>query len=641
MLLKKGFTVLLLALLLLSGSITAFAAEQGSVEAGGVTPSGIPLTGLEAFADDYVKEYIGKQTVGASVVMVKDGQVVLSKGYGYADVEQQIPVSPDTVMEWGSISKLAVWTSVMQLAEQGKLDLNEDIRKLLPEHFLNKLEYDEPITMLHLMNHNAGFEEYMFDMAYQSPEEVRSLEEGLQLAQPAQIYRPGEVVAYSNYGNSLAAYIVERISGQPYHEYVQEHIFEPLGMKHSMAYSVVEDRPELLKHKAKGYFFAGTGSFKQGPWNYMSMYPNGGNNGTAEDLAKFAMALMPAAGEQSPLFQKSGTLATMLTRSHSAAEGMPGIAHGFWEYPGAHRTLGHGGNTIAFATNLMLVPEDRFAVVVMTNQAGESHIVHGLTKAVVGQRAQTEAAVLPDVSEVEGRFVAARRPGHGFMKLFPYLTMMKLEPQGADQLKVSLAGMSGSYQQVQPYLYEKTGGDSGLDAWPMLYATMKEGKVASISVYTSDYLPLSPVRSMPVLLISAALALLAIVYFVIAPFVWLVQMLMGKRRAHRNRPAPRSSNRKLTAGLTLTGTGLVVNNLVLALRMLSNNERAYAEVYPQIIVNIALTGLAALLIAALFITLMKRRSPSVSPARNHWPVIVPMVMMAFLLAQLVFWEFYS
>lgn len=632
---------MLMVLLLLSGSITAFAAEQGSVGAGGATPSGIPLTGLEAFVDDYVKEYIGTQTVGASVVMVKDGQVVLSKGYGYADVEQQIPVTPDTVMEWGSISKLAVWASVMQLAEQGKLDLNQDVRKLLPENFLTKLTYEEPITMLNLMNHNAGFEEYMFDMAYQSPEEVRSLEEGLKLAQPAQIYRPGEVVAYSNYGNSLAAYIVERISGQPYHEYVQQHIFEPLGMKHSMGYSVVEDRPELLEHKAKGYFFAGPGSFNQGSWNYMSMYPNGGNNGTAEDLAKFAMAFMPAAGEQSPLFQKSGTLDTMLTRSHSAAEAMPGIAHGFWEYPGAQRTLGHGGNTIAFATNLMLVPADRFAVVIMTNQAGESHIVHGLTKAVVGQRAKTEAAVLPDVSEVEGRFVAARRPGHGFMKLFPYLTMMKLEPQGAGQLQVSLAGMSGSYQQVQPYLYEKTGGDSGLDAWPMLYATMKEGKVESVSVYTSDYLPLSPGRSMPVLLISAALAALAIVYFIIAPFVWLVQALLGKRRARSKDPAPRSANRKLTAGLTLTGTGLVVNNLVLALRMLSNNERAYAEVYPQIIVNIALTGLAALLIAALLLTLMKRRSPSVSPARNHWPAIVPMVMMSILLAQLVFWEFYS
>lgn len=632
---------MLLVLLLLSGSITAFAAEQSSAGAVGATPSGIPLTGLEAFVDDYVKEYIGKQTVGASVVMVKDGQVVLSKGYGYADVEQQIPVTPDTVMEWGSISKLAVWASVMQLAEQGKLDLNQDVRKLLPENFLKKLKYDEPITMLNLMNHNAGFEEYMFDMAYQSPEEVQSLEEGLKLAQPAQIYRPGEVVAYSNYGNSLAAYIVERISGQAYHEYVQQHIFEPLGMKHSMAYSVVEDRPELLEHKAKGYFFAGPGSFNQGSWNYMSMYPNGGNNGTAEDLAKFAMAFMPAAGEQSPLFKKSGTLDTMLTRSHSAAEDMPGIAHGFWEYPGVHRTLGHGGNTIAFATNLMLVPEDRFAVVIMTNQAGESHIVHGLTKAVVGQRAQTEAAVLPDVSEVEGRFVAARRPGHGFMKLFPYLTMMKLEPQGAGQLQVSLAGMSGSYQQVQPYLYEKTGGDSGLDAWPMLYATMKEGKVESVSVYTSDYLPLSPGRSMPLLILSAALAALAIVYFAIAPFVLLVQALLSKRKARRNGPARRSANRKLTAGLTLTGTGLVVNNLVLALRMLSNNERAYAEVYPQIIVNYGLSGLAVLFIAALLLSRKKDRNSSGLTARSRWSAIVPVVMMVVLLAQLIFWDFYN
>lgn len=639
---RQGFIVLFAVLLLLCGGFTARAAEQGNGTAGGgeATPSGIPLTGLEDFVDHYVEEYIGKQTVGASVVMVKDGQVVLSKGYGYADVEQQVPVSPDTVMEWGSISKLAVWTSVMQLAEQGKLDLNEDIRKLLPENFLTKLKYDEPITMLQLMNHSAGFEEYMFDMAYQSPEEVRSLEEGLRLAEPAQIYRPGEVVAYSNYGNSLAAYIVERISGQPYYEYIQQHIFEPLVMKHSIAYSVVEDRPELLKQKAKGYFFAGQGSFKQGSWNYMSMYPNGGNNGTAEDLAKFAMAFMPAAGAESPLFQKSGTLDTMLTRSHSAAEDMPGIAHGFWEYPGAHRTLGHGGNTIAFSTNLMLVPEDRFAVVVMTNQAGESHIVHGLTKAVVGQRVQTEGAVLPDVSEVEGRFVAARRPGHGFMKLFPYLTMMKLEPQGANELKVALAGMSGSYKQVQPYLYEKTGGDSGLDAWPMLYAKVKEGKVEAVSVYTTDYLPLSPGRSMPVLLLSAALAGLAIVYFVIAPLVWLVKALLRRLRA-RNRPAPRPANLKLAAGLTLTGTGLVVNNLVLALRMLSNSERAYAEVYPQIIVNYGLSGVAVLLIAALLLSRKKDRSLSGLTARNRWSVFVPMVMMVILVAQLVFWEFYS
>lgn len=638
LLLRRGFTLVFSILLLLSGSITAFAAEIGSGGAGGATPSGIPLAGLEAFVDDYVKEYIGQQSVGASIVMVKNGQVVLSKGYGYADVEQQIPVSPDTVMEWGSISKLAVWTSVMQLEEQGEIDLNVDIRSYLPENFLTKLKYDDPITMLNLMNHNAGFEEYMFDMAYQSPEEVRSLEEGLQLAQPSQIYRPGEVVAYSNYGNSLAAYIVERISGQPYHEYVQQHIFDTLGMRDSIAHSVVEDRPELLEHKAKGYFFDGEGSFTLGSWNYMSMYPNGGNNGTAEDLAKFARAFMPAAGEQSPLFEKPETLGTMLTQSYASAEGMPGIAHGFWEYPGMHRTLGHGGNTIAFATNLQIVPEDLFALVIMTNQASESKIVHGLAKAIVGTREQADAVDLPDTSEVQGEFMAARRPGHGFMTLFPYLTLMKLEPQGVDQLQVSLAGMTGSYKQVQPYLYEKVSGDSALDAWPMLHAKVSNGKVEAISVYTTDYLPLPASKSMPVLLLSAALAVLVIVYFIIAPLVLLVKAILNKRRT-RTRPAPRAFSRKLEAGLTLTGTGIVVNNLVLALRMLSNNERAYDEVYPQILVNYALTGLAVLFLAALLLSWMKNRFAST--ARVKWLAILPVAMMVVLVGELVLWQFYS
>lgn len=569
--------------------------------------------------------------------MVKDGEVVLSKGYGYADAEQRIPVATDTVMEWGSISKLAVWTSVMQLVEQGKIDLNEDIRGYLPANFLTKLTYDDPITMLHLMNHNAGFEEYMFDMAYQSPEDVRSLEEGLRLAQPAQIYRPGATVAYSNYGNSLAAYIVERMSGQPFHEYVQEHIFDPLGMKDSIAHSVVEDRPELLERKAKGYFFEGDGEFAQGAWNYMSMYPNGGNNGTAEDLAKFAMALMPAAGERSPLFEKQETLGTMLTRSYASAEGMPGIAHGFWEFPGLRRTLGHGGNTIAFATNLQIVPDDRFAIIIMANQAGESHMVHGLTKEIVGTREHADAVNLPDASEIQGAFVAARRPEHGFMNLFPYLTLMKLKPLGADQLQGSLSGMTGNYRQVGPYLYEKAGGDSALDVFPMLHATVRNGKVEAISVYTSDYLPLPAGKSMPVLLLSAALAALAIVYFIIAPFVWLVGAMLNRRRA-RTRFAPRAVGRKLLVGLTLAGTGMVVNILVLAMRMLGNSERAYAEVYPQIVVNYGLTGLAALFLAALLLTWKKQRS--VATARDKRSAILPVAMIVVLVGELVFWQFY-
>lgn len=198
--------------------------------------------------------------------------------------------------------------------------------------------------------------------------------------------------------------------------------------------------------------------------------------------------------------------------------------------------------------------------------------------------------------------------------------------------------MTGSYKQVQPYLYEKVSGDSALDAWPMLHATVSEGKVKAISVYTTDYLPLPAGKSMPVLLMNAVLAALAILYFVIAPFVLLIQAILNKRRAG-TRPAPRAVSRMLAAGLTLTGTGIVVNNLILALRMLSNNERAYAEVYPQILVNYGLTGLAVLFLAALLLSWRKNRSAST--ARGKWSAILPIVMMAVLVGLLVFWKFYS
>ncbi|MBT2289328.1 beta-lactamase family protein [Paenibacillus albidus] len=637
--LRKGFALILTIVLMISGSLTAFAEVKGAGGTAGTTPSGIPLSNLEPFVDDYVKNYIGKTSAGASIVIVKDGDIVLSKGYGYADVEKQIPVTPETVFEWGSISKLVVWTSVMQLAEQGKLDLNADIRTYLPDAFLTKLKYQDPITMLNLMNHNAGFEEYMFDMAYQTPEQVRTLEEGLLLAQPAQIYKPGEVVAYSNYGNSLAAYIVERISGKTFYEYAAEHVFAKLGMNHSTANPTVSDRPDLLAHKAQGYLLAGEGAFTRGSWNYMSMYPNGGNNGTAEDLAQFAMAFMPAAGASTPLFDQSDTLSEMLTQSYAAGEDMPGIAHGFWEYPGVHRTLGHGGNTIAFSTNLQLVPEERFAVVIMTNQSAEAGIVHGLTKAMLGKReAAAVSGNLPDAAELEGSYVAARRPAKGFMNLYPYLTLLKVEPAGEDQIRISLAGMTAGYKQIQPHLYEKTGGDPALDMWPMLHFQVSGGKVQSIYAYTTEYLPLPAGKTMPMLIVSAILAVVSVLYFIMAPFVLLVRAILNKRR-RITRSAPLSVIHNIVVGLTLTGTGMVINNLLLAIRMLSNNERAYSEVFPQIILNYVLTGVAAVLMVAMLLFWQKKK-PALSIGQK-WFVRLPVIIMIIFVGLLVFWQFYS
>ena len=121
-----------------------------------------------------------------------------------------------TVFEWGSISKTFVWVSVMQLVEDRKIDLETDIRTYLPDGFLKNLRFAEPVTLIHLMNHTAGFEEELLDLRYYSASEEIPFKEVLSAHQPKQVYPPGTVSAYSNYGAALAALIVEEASGQSY-----------------------------------------------------------------------------------------------------------------------------------------------------------------------------------------------------------------------------------------------------------------------------------------------------------------------------------------------------------------------------------------------------------------------------------------
>ncbi|MGI6005623.1 MAG: serine hydrolase domain-containing protein, partial [Christensenellales bacterium] len=159
----------------LAAFITIFIYGAAYAAPAGRTPSGIPYGGMEARIDGYVGQHIGKTSPGAAVVVVKDGRIIFSKGYGYADVENNLAVDPaETVFEYASVSKLFVYVTLMRLAEEGKLDLDADIRAYLPEGFLKKLRYDEPITFMHVMNHTAGFEDYLLDLILTSKEDFPS-----------------------------------------------------------------------------------------------------------------------------------------------------------------------------------------------------------------------------------------------------------------------------------------------------------------------------------------------------------------------------------------------------------------------------------------------------------------------------------
>src|SRR5207302_10753143 len=210
-------------------------------------PSATPeLTGadLEAFLDGMMPSQLNREDIaGAAIAVVKDGKIIFAKGYGFSDVEKRTPVTPDaTLFRPGSISKLFTWTSVMQLAEQGKLDLDKDVNEYLD--FKIPPAYGKPITLKNIMTHTAGFEELGRDLFVSDAQHMHSLEQFLKHHTPDRIFPPGVVPAYSNYATALAGYIVQRVSGKPFEQYVQDNIYTPLGMQRS---TFVQPLPENLK----------------------------------------------------------------------------------------------------------------------------------------------------------------------------------------------------------------------------------------------------------------------------------------------------------------------------------------------------------------------------------------------------------
>src|SRR5688572_14559578 len=188
---------------------------------------------LEAWLDGFMPYALEQTDVAGSVVaVVKDGKVVLEKGYGYADLAKRTPVDAErTLFRPGSISKLFTWTAVMQLVEQGKLDLDQDVNTYID--FKIPPYQGKPVTLRHIMTHTTGMEEVIRGLISGDEKSIQTLESTLKHWVPERIYAPGSTPAYSNYATALAGYIIERTSGESFDNYIEKHILVPLDMRHS------------------------------------------------------------------------------------------------------------------------------------------------------------------------------------------------------------------------------------------------------------------------------------------------------------------------------------------------------------------------------------------------------------------------
>src|SRR3712207_5535965 len=263
-----SMTIVLALVMLLSPGGSATGQEKGGAQHGTVPTAPPRQQGptdpaeMEAFLDKELRREMEKHHIaGAAVSVVRDGELFFAKGYGSADLENGIPVDPErTNFRIGSIAKLFTWTAVMQLAEQGKLDLDADIDTYLD--FRIPDTYPQPITLKDLMTHTAGFEDLYYERLAADPNDLLPPREWLISHMPARVRPPGDIAAYSSYGTALAGYIVARVSGEPYDQYIQGHILNPLGMVHTTARSSMP--PDIRANTSVGYTYE-DGAFKVFP----------------------------------------------------------------------------------------------------------------------------------------------------------------------------------------------------------------------------------------------------------------------------------------------------------------------------------------------------------------------------------------
>jgi CubicO group peptidase (beta-lactamase class C family) len=322
---------------------------------------------LEAFFDGIFPLQLERSDIaGTSVLVMKDGQVLFEKGYGFSNFKDKKPVNPNaTIFRLASISKLFTWVSVMQLAEQGKVDIDADVNGYLD--FQIRPAFGKPITLRNLMTHTGGFEEKVNNIIVLDAKKQPTLRDDVISNQPMRLFPPGTVPAYSNYGVGLASYIVQRVSGEPFEQYVQNHVFGPLGMKHSSFYQPVQK--ELAGFVSEGYREDTT----KKPVGFEMLNPvgAGGLSSTAADMGRFGQALLNGGELDGQRILKPETLAAMWTPQFRASDQLPPACMGFYQdWRNGLRWIGHEGDLIAFHSLFFVEPAQKIVLFVSYNSAG-------------------------------------------------------------------------------------------------------------------------------------------------------------------------------------------------------------------------------------------------------------------------------
>jgi CubicO group peptidase (beta-lactamase class C family) len=522
-------------------------AVQGTAPIAPGQVQGVPLTAADvnAWLDGYMPYALARGDIpGAVVVVVRDGQVVTQRGYGFADVAKRKRVDPRTTLfRPGSISKLFTWTAVMQLVEQGKLDLDADVNRYLD--FKIPPYQGKSITLRNIMTHTAGFEEQVKDIITTNPKEAVPYDQLLKRWVPTRVYAPGSTPAYSNYATSLAGYIVERVSGEPYARYIERHIFAPLGMTRSTMRQPLPANLQPLM--ANGYK---SGEDEPVGFELVGPAPAGSLSSTGEDMGRFMIAHL----EDGRGILQPRTAQLMHSRANQPIPGLNGMALGFYEHNiNGRRVIAHGGDTNAFHSDLHLFLEDGTGLYLSFNSSGKDGTSTSLRQAIFEQFADRyfpdRSAPRPAVSaqaaranaeKLAGTWSSSRRVYSNFVSIADLLGQTQISVAEDGTLNAPVAEVLGlrpfKWQAVGPMLWRDANGHE------MLGAKVENGKATQLSI--NAIAPIMVMLPVPWYLNSAWL--LPLLYASIA--ILALTLLLWPTRA--------LVRRRFGAALALEGGGL-------------------------------------------------------------------------------------
>ena len=514
---RRGATLVVVALLASLSLLTACGLTSSSASLPPrEPPSGehqLTAEDVNAWLDGKLPDALKNEDIpGAVVSVVKDGQVVTTRGYGWADTGasggQPVAVDPQkSLFRVASISKIPTSIAAMQLVEQGKVDLDADISAYLD--FEIERRFDEPLTLRHLLTHSAGFEEH------NSLTPGTDLEAYVKNDPPAQVFAPGTTPGYANYGMALAGYIVQRVSGQPFEAYVREHVLEPAGMTSSTyEQPLPKDMADLL---GPGY----TSTGEEVPFALMGDFPAGSLTVSAPDFAAFMNAQL----SRSPKLLREETWEQMWSPGlgedklgNRAKAGEMGL--GYFELSRhGRRIVEHSGDIQGWHSKFELYPEENTGIFISYNGNG-SNFSNSLREDLAQGFADryfpadaVKASGSKDSSDrarqVAGSYVPSRTDWTTFMSAWmPAFLSATIEHAGDGKLIFNgeLVPNKSPYVEVEPWVWRQVDGAGAIAA------QVEDGKVVSLSQGpASTLLPTTPVQQALAPVFGVCLVLLLVV----------------------------------------------------------------------------------------------------------------------------------